>query len=65
MNIKGKKVLLRAVEEKDLKQLLEIINDENIEKMLGGFSFPISQKDQVNWYNNLKMLQTNYDVLLM
>lgn len=54
MNLRGKKVLLRAVEERDLNQLLEIINDEKTEKMLGGFSFPVSQKDQNFWYNNLK-----------
>ena len=55
MNLKGKKVLLRAIEEEDLKCLLEIINDENIEKMLGGFSFPISQENQKLWYSNLKI----------
>ena len=54
MNIQGNKVLLRALEPKDNQMLLKIINDEATEYMLGGWSFPVSQKSQEDWMNNLK-----------
>ncbi len=54
MNIKGEKVLLRAIEPKDNSMLLDIINDGETEYMLGGWSFPVSQRNQEDWTNNLK-----------
>lgn len=54
MNIKGEKIILRAIEPKDNPMLLEIINDDATEYMLGGFSFPVSQKNQEEWTNGLK-----------
>lgn len=54
MNIKGEKVILRAIEPKDNPVLLEMINDDATEFMLGGWSFPISQKNQEEWTNSLK-----------
>lgn len=40
MNIKGKIVTLRAMEIEDQEMLRETINDPEIEKMIGGYSFP-------------------------
>lgn len=54
MNIKGEKVILRAIEPKDNPILLEMINDDATEFMLGGWSFPISQKKQEEWTDGLK-----------
>ena len=45
MELRGKKVVLRAVEEEDLEMLRELTNDPDYEKMIVGWSFPISKKD--------------------
>lgn len=50
MNILGKKVILRSIEEEDLKFLRDIHNDPEIEKYIGGWSFPLSMKDQKLWF---------------
>ncbi|MDD4096326.1 MAG: GNAT family protein [Oscillospiraceae bacterium] len=55
MNIKGKRVFLRAVEISDRDVLLSIINDENIENGLGGWSFPVSELQQEDWIRSLKL----------
>lgn len=54
MELKGKKVTLRAVEEEDLEMLRILTNDPNYEKMIVGWSFPISKKDQQEWFMNCK-----------
>lgn len=54
MNLYGKKVVLRAVEEEDLEMLRELTNSPDFEKMIVGWSFPISKKDQMNWFMNCK-----------
>ena len=54
MILKGKKVILRAVEEKDLDMLQDLSNDPDFEKMIVGWSFPISKKDQQNWFASIK-----------
>lgn len=51
MNLKGKIVLLRAIEESDQELLLSMLNDPEIEKMVGGYSFPSSNKQQIEWFN--------------
>ena len=53
MNILGKKVILRAVEKEDLKFLRDIHNDPEIEKWIGGWSFPLSMKTQELWFEKL------------
>lgn len=53
MNIYGKKIVLRAIEREDLPYYRSNINDPEIEKMVGGWSFPISKASQDNWYNNI------------
>lgn len=75
MNIKGEKILLRAMELEDMEAFCEMMNDSYIESMIGGWSFPISMYEQVKWFekvyndkNNLRfaiVLQTNNDVIGM
>lgn len=49
MNIMGEKVKLRAVELSDSDLLRTMINDPEIENLLGGWSFPVSQAEQQRW----------------
>lgn len=53
MNIKGCKVLLRAIEHDDADMLMAIINDPETEYMLGGWSFPVSSINQQDWISSL------------
>ena len=50
MIIKGKKVVLRAVEESDMDLLRTLINDPEIEKTVVGRSFPVSSYQQRKWF---------------
>ena len=59
MNIKGKKVILRAIEVKDLELLQKWSNNPEINYMLGGWHFPSSNQDQVKWYNSLSANSLN------
>lgn len=52
MNILGEKVILRAIESGDRDMFLEIINDPETEKMIGGLSFPVSSLEQELWIKN-------------
>ena len=49
MNIYGEKTILRAIEATDAELLLDIINDPETERMLGGSSFPVSSEQQTQW----------------
>ena len=53
MELYGKIVKLRALEMTDLEMLRKIVNDPEIEKLVGGWSFPISKKEQEDWYNTI------------
>ena len=53
MFIKGQNVLLRAVELSDAGILRQMMNDEDIEKMMWGYSFPVSEHQQVKWIENI------------
>ena len=53
MNIVYEDIVLRAIERDDLHLLKEMMNDPEIENMVGGYSFPVSSKDQESWYTNL------------
>ena len=53
MNIYGEKVLLRAMEPEDMEMLREMVNDPEIERMVGGWSFPVSSHAQARWYENV------------
>lgn len=49
MNISGNKIILRAISLADSKLLMDLINDAETEKMLGGSSFPVSPEGQEKW----------------
>lgn len=49
MNIIGEKIVLRAMKLKDASLLMNMINDPDTEKMLGGNSFPVSLEGQEKW----------------
>lgn len=54
MNIKGKKVTLRAIEEDDLDLLHKWSNDPEIWYQLGGWHFPSSKDSLRQWFQGLK-----------
>lgn len=54
MNLYGKKVILRPVEEEDLEMLRELTNRPDYENMIVGWSFPISKKEQIEWFQKCK-----------
>jgi RimJ/RimL family protein N-acetyltransferase len=53
MNIIGEKVMLRAIEDKDADVLRDMINDPEMEFLLGGWSFPVSVRQQLAWQSGL------------
>lgn len=52
MLIYGKIIVLRAVEEADNSMLLSLINDPDTEMMLGGSSWPVSEAEQLKWFEH-------------
>ncbi len=54
MELYGKKVKLRAVEESDIEMLRVLTNDPEFEKMIVGWSLPVSRDDQRKWYANIQ-----------
>jgi RimJ/RimL family protein N-acetyltransferase len=59
MNIKGKRVILRAIEREDLPLLHKWANDPYIASMIGGWHFPTNMKDQERWYETLNLNSLN------
>ena len=59
MNITGKKVELKAIEQEDLYLLHQWSNDPEINYMLGGWHFPSSTQDQEKWFKSLSLNSTN------
>lgn len=53
MNIYGKIIKLRALEMEDMEMLRFIINDPELENLVGGWSFPVSKKKQEDWYSTI------------
>lgn len=53
MNIVGKKVYLRAMESEDMELFRDMTNNPDMEKKIAGWSFPISRKQQMDWYENV------------
>lgn len=53
MNVIGKNVLLRAIEERDIPELNLWSNDPELWKMLGGWHFPYSVGDTKKWFENI------------
>lgn len=52
MNIKGKLVTLRAIEREDLELMREMLNDDEMEKLVVGWAFPVSKYQQNQWYES-------------
>lgn len=60
MNIKGKKVTLRAMEKQDCEMVREMFNDPEIENLVVGWAFPVSSYAQEKWFETHYI--ENYDV---
>jgi RimJ/RimL family protein N-acetyltransferase len=59
MNIEGKHVRLRAIESADLPLMQQWANDPEIQRMLGGWHFPTSLRDQEAWLAGLSCQSAN------
>ncbi len=59
MNIEGRHVVLRAIEHADLPALQRWANDPEIQRLLGGWHFPINQRDQQIWFESLNCQSSN------
>ncbi len=53
MILQDEKIKLRAIEQSDCHFLLRMINDPKTEEMVIGWSFPVSEKEQLEWINNI------------
>jgi len=54
MILKGKIVTLRPIEREDLDFIISLVNDPEIEKSIVGWAWPVSRKDEEQWYANFK-----------
>jgi RimJ/RimL family protein N-acetyltransferase len=54
MNIKGKTITLRAIEESDLQTLHRWANDADTQDVIGNVHFPSSMDFHRSWFANLK-----------
>lgn len=54
MILKGKIVTLRPIEESDLEFLQQMTNSPELEESIVGWSWPVSMKDQRQWYQNFR-----------
>ena len=59
MNIEGKTIILRAIEEDDLEILHRWANDPKTQDMIGNLHFPSSMDFHKMWFQNLKSDQLN------
>lgn len=59
MNIYGKKTYLRVMTKEDMSLYMQIINDPGAEYMVGGWSFPVSEEDQYEWFESVKNDRSN------
>lgn len=59
MNIIGNKIILRAIEEKDLSLLKEMHNDPDLEMVIIGWAWPLSSFGQEQWLDAVNKSQTN------
>lgn len=60
MNIKGKKVTLRAMEKQDCEMVREMFNDPEIENLVVGWAFPVSSYAQEKWFETHYADNTNF-----
>ena len=54
MELYGKNVILRAIDEEDLEMYRILANSPEYENMIVGWSFPISKSDQKKWFEHLQ-----------
>lgn len=59
MAIKGKQIYLRAMEPEDMEMYRYMINDEDVSRMVVGWSFPVCKREQMNWYERVAMSDVN------
>lgn len=59
MNILGKTVILRAIEEEDLAAFHMWGNDPDLWRLLGGWHFPSSKESTRNWFQKMQGDQLN------
>lgn len=64
MFIKGKTVLLRAIEMSDAELLRDMMNDPDIERMMSGYSFPVSHHQQVKWIESLPADRSTFRAII-
>ncbi len=57
-------LILRAIERKDAPILYEMINDPEIEKMVVGWSLPVSEQRQIQWIDGIKSNDMRYIIEL-
>lgn len=60
MNIYGKKVVLRAMELKDIDFIKDMFNDPDLENLVTGWAFPVSSYAQEQWMKNHYNDQTSF-----
>lgn len=60
MNIKGKRVTLRAMEKSDCEMIREMFNDPEIEDLVVGWAFPVSSYAQEKWFESHYNDNTNF-----
>ena len=53
MNLIGRKVTLRAIEERDLEFLQNLLNNPDTSSTVVGTSFPVSYIHQEHWFNKI------------
>jgi RimJ/RimL family protein N-acetyltransferase len=53
MNLRGRHLTLRAIEPDDLPKLQVWANDPALQRLLGGWQFPVSRADQQAWLGTL------------
>lgn len=53
MDIYGQKVRIRALEPEDMEMLRETTNDPGTERLIAGWSFPVSKGEQMKWYESV------------
>lgn len=50
MNILGKRVVLRAMTKNDTDMVVRMFNNPDIERLVGGWSFPLSAEQHLRWF---------------
>lgn len=59
MNVHGKKVILRAIEEEDLPSFHAWGSDPDLWQLLGGWHFPTSKESTRQWFQKIQGDQLN------